>query len=55
VVELERLYRARAQWFDLCELLTARIERGQRRHRRGRRRDLALRLRLATVLETEQK
>lgn len=54
VVELERLYRARAQWFDLCELLTARIERVS-----GATDavvdEIALRLRLATVLETEQK
>ena len=50
---LERLYRARAQWYDLTELLQARIERASLPGREDDAKQVVLRLRLAEVLENE--
>ena len=50
---LERLYRARSQWYDLTELLQARIERALLPGREDDAKLVMLRLRLADVLESE--
>ncbi|MEZ4367391.1 MAG: hypothetical protein R2939_14100 [Kofleriaceae bacterium] len=49
VTELERLHRAGGQWFEVVELLQARLDRGP-----DETQEIELRLRLAAVLEEQQ-